>query len=307
MNKKNAGWLMFAIITLHVAFTLIALSIPGFTKNLSGALNLLLGQLLMLVPGVICLIIVYLKDKEKISDIIGLKKIKTGTVFLMIVYGLLCIPITLFFNLLSTLFTTNVIMENTDKIFAYSPAAVILCVGILGPISEELVCRGLIFRGLKKDMAPIIAMILSGITFGIFHMNLNQFIYAAVLGIFLALAVYATGSILSSIIIHMVLNTDQVIKLLVVNSIMPEMYSSNPLDEISTSQYMMILIVYMFIAGVCGALVVGVSIWAAHHEGRLDILKNIFKGNKEKVITLPYAISAILGIAIIIITSLGLI
>lgn len=42
--------------------------------------------------------------------------------------------------------------------------------------------------------------------FGCMHMNLNQFIYAFALGVYLAFLVEATGSVFSSMLAHFTLN-----------------------------------------------------------------------------------------------------
>lgn len=81
----------------------------------------------------------------------------------------------------------------------------LILLALLPAIVEEYVFRGLIFLGYKKRN-PFRAVILSAILFGLMHMNINQFSYAFVLGIVLALLVYATGSIIPGIIVHFTIN-----------------------------------------------------------------------------------------------------
>ena len=49
-------------------------------------------------------------------------------------------------------------------------------------------------------------MLLSGLMFGLFHGNLNQFIYAFALGVFFAFIYVKTGNIKITIALHMLIN-----------------------------------------------------------------------------------------------------
>ena len=58
-------------------------------------------------------------------------------------------------------------------------------VGILAPVCEEVVFRGAIFGGMKKEGNIFKAVMVSGLLFGLLHMNINQASYAFVIGILL--------------------------------------------------------------------------------------------------------------------------
>ena len=70
------------------------------------------------------------------------------------------------------------------------------------------------------------AILLTGFLFGCMHMNLNQFIYAFALGIYLAFLVEATGSIFSSMIAHFTLNATSV----VMSFLLPILYHAAGID-----------------------------------------------------------------------------
>ncbi|MCH5344399.1 MAG: CPBP family intramembrane metalloprotease [Acetatifactor sp.] len=76
---------------------------------------------------------------------------------------------------------------------------------ICAPIMEELVFRKLIVdRAVHYGQG--VAVIVSGLMFGLFHGNLNQFIYAFTLGMFLAFLYVKTGNLKITISIHMIFN-----------------------------------------------------------------------------------------------------
>ena len=62
----------------------------------------------------------------------------------------------------------------------------IICVAILGPILEELLFRGAITKVLLKKYNPVVAILISGLIFGIFHMNPAQVVGATLIGFILA-------------------------------------------------------------------------------------------------------------------------
>ena len=95
----------------------------------------------------------------------------------------------------------------SDNLVAGQPVWLqFLTIGILAPIAEELVFRGLIFARLKEWMKPWLAMILSALIFGAYHGNIVQFVYAFFMGLILALIYYRTGTLFTCIAAHVVAN-----------------------------------------------------------------------------------------------------
>lgn len=82
---------------------------------------------------------------------------------------------------------------------------IIIFAVIIGPVIEELMFRKLLIdRVIKYGELP--AVLLSGITFGIFHGNINQLFYAMFLGFIFAYVYVKTGKIGYSISYHMIIN-----------------------------------------------------------------------------------------------------
>lgn len=78
----------------------------------------------------------------------------------------------------------------------------VLSVAILVPCTEEFVFRGLIYRRMRLLSGPVAAMILSALTFGIYHGNLLQAIYAGILGLLFAYIYEKYQSIKAPILMH---------------------------------------------------------------------------------------------------------
>lgn len=81
-----------------------------------------------------------------------------------------------------------------------------IAVVAVAPLSEELFFRGLLFRGLRGywRLAPSLAV--SGLAFGLFHINPGVLLPFAVIGVLFAWANEQTGSLWTSIVAHAVFN-----------------------------------------------------------------------------------------------------
>lgn len=76
---------------------------------------------------------------------------------------------------------------------------------ICAPIMEELIFRKLMVERTVK-YGQGVAVLLSGLMFGLFHGNLNQFAYAFSIGLFFAFIYVKTGKIIYTIAMHMIVN-----------------------------------------------------------------------------------------------------
>lgn len=77
---------------------------------------------------------------------------------------------------------------------------------IVGPIVEELIFRGLMYVRLKRMFGMGISAVVTGLMFGLFHMNLSQGVYAFIFS-FAAIYVYEEyKNICAPILFHMVAN-----------------------------------------------------------------------------------------------------
>ena len=76
----------------------------------------------------------------------------------------------------------------------------------LAPIGEELIFRGVTMRIARRSFPFWAANLIQAVLFGIFHMNMIQGIYAAVLGLFLGYVCEKGGSIYLAIVFHFLFN-----------------------------------------------------------------------------------------------------
>ncbi len=96
-----------------------------------------------------------------------------------------------------------------DVLFQYSNPVYRICVIIAGvifaPVLEEMLCRGVILRSLK-DYNALFSIIMTGLLFGMLHMNLIQGIVHCCTGMILAYVSLKYKSLILTILVHMTHN-----------------------------------------------------------------------------------------------------
>lgn len=78
--------------------------------------------------------------------------------------------------------------------------------GLIAPLAEEIVFRGLVFNRMRRYYSPTAAIIVSGILFGVYHGNIVQGVYGCCMGILLAYSYERMRSFLIPCLFHAVSN-----------------------------------------------------------------------------------------------------
>ena len=165
------------------------------------------------IGGMVVPILAYLLfTKQKPRDIFELKPLSGTNTLLVIAISIALIPMTLFaMYLLSLVFVPTLEFLTMDTVVLPFPFWIALITGaILPSIFEELLYRGAIYseyQGEGHGASIGMTALMTGIFFGIKHLNFHQAIYAAALGVVFAYLVYYTRSILAPIICHFIINS----------------------------------------------------------------------------------------------------
>ena len=142
----------------------------------------------------------------------GVEKKKMKLSHILITF-LICYAGTYLCNLVGTFITSiigiikqseveNVMVNLTSQI---SPWVNFLIVVIAAPIMEELLFRKFIVDRTAR-FGEGVSIVLSGLMFGLFHGNLNQFVYAFMIGVLFGFIYIKTRNIIYTIILHMIVN-----------------------------------------------------------------------------------------------------
>ncbi len=101
--------------------------------------------------------------------------------------------------------------ESAELLYNPSLPVQLICLGVIYPIMEEVLFRGLLFRRIRKNSSAFVAIISSALFFGVYHGNSVQMIYGTLCGALLAYLCEKSGSIKVPIMGHIAMNTTAVI------------------------------------------------------------------------------------------------
>ncbi len=82
----------------------------------------------------------------------------------------------------------------------------IIGIAVVPALIEELIYRGVVYKGFRQFFAPLWANLFSALVFGVMHMNVVQFVYALILGILFAWVYERYKNLWAPILMHMSAN-----------------------------------------------------------------------------------------------------
>lgn len=292
MNSKKVNRIFLAIILTHIV-TVILLGVLHSVYTLEIVPNFILSQGIILAPAIVGAFL----SNENPLKLSGFHRIKISSVFMIILFTFLAMPLTTVINAFSLLFVDNTVAAMSGDILEIPFIVMLLIIGILGPVSEELVFRGIIYQGYKKTGTVFQALCLSALLFALMHMNFNQAAYAVVIGILLVLLVEATGSLWGSIIFHVVFNSQQVC-LMYLSDMLSQGTIAASGEELTKEMIIMALSVYLVIATVTTTLAGCVLVWIAKNEKREGYLRAVWTDRKNRtgsrMITVPLLLAIVI-------------
>ncbi|NLL70722.1 MAG: CPBP family intramembrane metalloprotease [Epulopiscium sp.] len=195
-------WIMGSVLVglMKVGLDFLGIDFPYLAQ-------IILPQILfLLLPCILYILITGTNAK----DTFRFYSLNIKSIFLVIGFALSIQPLMMLISGIGSLFFSNPVNEMLEQISEMPLALMILMIGITPALFEELPFRGIILSG-YKNISTLQAALLSGLFFGVLHMNFQQFIYAFVMGVFFAYLVEITGSIFSSMIAHFTINSSQVL------------------------------------------------------------------------------------------------
>lgn len=97
----------------------------------------------------------------------------------------------------------DVVLPSVD---GFGFVGVFFVVGMLAPVAEEILFRGVILDGLKAGFSLIVSALLCGLVFSLYHQNPVQTAYQFCCGFAYALLALRAGSILPTVLAHFLNN-----------------------------------------------------------------------------------------------------
>lgn len=153
--------------------------------------------------GVCAIFPVFKSEKVKLF-ISGAKKKDIPLLFIMGMAAALCFNI--LFALLQITGSSAQYTEVAQKQFALPLWAGIFLYGVISPIAEEVLFRGIVYNRLDRLFGRTIAIIGSALLFGVYHGNIVQALYGFILGVLIAVLYERYGAFVVPVLIHSAAN-----------------------------------------------------------------------------------------------------
>ena len=106
----------------------------------------------------------------------------------------------------------------TDFGTTVPPLLAVFIMAFLPAVCEESVFRGVILSGFRQLRKPVVIALITGILFGIFHLDLFRFLPTAMLGFAFSYITLRSGSILTACILHFLNNVMSVYSMYLMKS-----------------------------------------------------------------------------------------
>lgn len=148
------------------------------------------------------------KAADKLTDKVNGKPQRMSSMTVLTVVLACCVSLGL--NALLTLTgfvdSSQTYQEVADRQYGVAFVVGLVLYGIISPLAEEVIFRGVIFNRLRRLFNPTIGIIVSGVLFGAFHGNSVQAVYGACLGMFMAYLYEKSGRFRIPVLFHAVAN-----------------------------------------------------------------------------------------------------
>ncbi|MEI3615394.1 type II CAAX endopeptidase family protein [Bacillus thuringiensis] len=206
-----AGFFFYVLCSMHGFGSYVGEGIAsGFSSNSYIGLFIRLGGFIFVVGSIIFVIsllnkLQYLTRKISFSQICCFKRISLKDISFIFALVILVFPIV---NVLDEV-GIYYFGDHTERFAQFGEnmnfLLFVLSMAIIGPITEEIMVRG-VFLHMLRSWHPVIAITVTSAVFSIIHLNPHQALYTIPSSVVYTFVAVITGSILAPIIAHILHN-----------------------------------------------------------------------------------------------------
>ena len=253
-----------------------SLGLGTFLSGLPGWMGMLGSELIYLLP-----VLVYvMAERIPLGEWIPHERPRVSTSLMTILFVILLMPLMTCLNVFTMLFSNNYVAESQAAMEELPLVLQLIFVAVIPAVSEEFMFRGIFLGGYRRQ-GVLFGAVISGVVFGLFHLNFNQFFYACMLGIAFAVLLEFTGSIFYCMLGHFFINAWSTVLNVVYERIVGVSAAAELESEIMTREMLVnSFCVYGVLAFFTTCLAVAVLMWIGEHSGKdLSLMR---KGEEEK-------------------------
>ncbi len=230
--KKSILFSIFLLTFYFGGSYILSLIFKHYSISPTEVEGILISQLgLVLIP----VIIYFLITRNSLVKTLKLYPINLMCLMKIILFTICIQPLVMTVSAIGNLFfanhTTSVMLGLTNTL---SYPAMLLLTAVLPAIIEEISLRGIILSGFKgRPTFP--SAVINGIIFAVLHGNVQQGLYAFVLGFIFVYLVNASGSIAASMIAHFIINASSVTLVYALSDVYRGLGSSSGSSQVTLS------------------------------------------------------------------------
>ena len=125
---------------------------------------------------------------------------------LFILGGCAALAVNILFSLIGFTGSSDAYEQVAKEQFAFPLWAGIILYGIVSPLAEEIVFRGIVYNRMHRQYGKWIAIIGSALLFGVYHGNVVQALYGFMIGVLIEVLYEKYGSFAVPVILHSAAN-----------------------------------------------------------------------------------------------------
>ena len=199
MARRTNQYFLFVFIFFMLSSNLFGYI---FSKFLPSDLATIVVQFFVFIP----MLIIYIKtEKVSVKDCFSLRPLNWKNALLCLGIAYFALPFISMIVVLTSPLQPNLAEEAMTELNNSSFLSTLIIIAVQPAVFEELLFRGAALHG-YRSLGVKKALLMSALMFAMLHMNLQQALYAFLLGAIFAFMVQRTGSIFASMLPHFLIN-----------------------------------------------------------------------------------------------------
>ncbi|MGL4849161.1 MAG: lysostaphin resistance A-like protein [Clostridium sp.] len=192
--------LLFNVLTIIVRlFNINILNLQGAVVERTGIIETIIVDIIVVLI-LFSILFYYKKNAFKMTKMNKFFKAKNLYFIIIMILASMFIGV-IISGVICQFIPRNKAKFNSIEELRYSALGLMFTI-IIAPILEEIIFRGILFNYLRRYCNIVVAIVIQALTFGIFHGDFFQGIYAVFMGIALAIIYMYTDSLWGNIIGH---------------------------------------------------------------------------------------------------------
>lgn len=201
MARRTNQYFLFVFLFFILGSTVLGLLLTKFLALPSGMSNILL-QFFIFIP----MLVIYVKtEKVSVKECFSIRPLNWKNALLCLGIAYCALPFISLIVVLTSPLQPNLAEKAIVELNDSSFFSMLFAIAVQPAVFEELLFRGAALHG-YRSLGPKKALLMSALMFAMLHMNLQQALYAFLLGSIFAFMVQRTGSIFASMLPHFLIN-----------------------------------------------------------------------------------------------------